>query len=380
MNYSGGRTHIVCTSHLLKSVYLTCSSKNAGISNSEMCRNEPLSALRSVYSDGLCIPSSYLMTDFLIRISAIRLPHDLQPNSKSNREFTPQTTLLPDGLQHPKFAARGSNRGGYMLCNREAVPLLIERGAYRRVGHYLSVHALFAEQIAHLLRLRVLQELELLGDRMASLLGRPGAIYNSRIIRRLTRQEWKHIRSTGVIPYPKAVAILVVPPLNRDPVSQTRPEASMSASPLVECVSPSLVNPPLRLPLSILHPTTASKAESDSTLPQARIPLYNGVSLFPARPQRAALYDLLIRLLDIEKRSRNRTSSTPDSPRTADVVNDWDKKGSHAFLLCSDAEVSRRADVAAVGIALWRVRMFEGCGWDDASEDSNRWVKTLMET
>ena len=262
-----------------------------------------------------------------------------------------------------------------MVCNREAVPLLIERGAYRRVGHYLSVHALFAEQIAHLLRLRVLQELELLGDKMKSLLGRPGAIYNNRIIRRLTRQEWKYIQSTGVIPHPEAVAILVVPPLNRDPVSRTRPEPSMSASPLIERKPPTLLNPPPPLPLSILYPTTASETVNDSTLPQARVPLYNGVSLFPARPQRAALYDLLIRLLDIEKRSRHRTPSTLESRKTADEINDRDKKGSYAFMLCSDAEISRRADVAAVGIALWRVRMFEGYGW----EEDTGWVKTLPE-
>jgi hypothetical protein len=42
-------------------------------------------------------------------------------------------------------------------------------------------------------------------------------------------------------------------------------------------------------------------------------------------------------------------------------------------LLCADAETSRRADGAAVGIALWRVRMFEGGGWD-ASPNSNGWV------
>jgi hypothetical protein len=212
---------------------------------------------------------------------------------------------------------------------------------------------------------------------MESLLGRPGAVYNSKIIRRLTQQEWKSIRSTGIIPYPNAVAILVVPPLNRNPISKTRPEGSMSASPLVG-QPPSPVNPPP--PLSTLHPTTTLENVNDNTLPQARIPLYNGVSLFPARPQRAALYDLLIRLLDIEKRSRYRTPSSTKTLKTADGASDRDRKGSHAFLLCSDAEISKRADVAAVAIALWRVRMFEGGGWSDASEDSNGWVKTLTES
>jgi hypothetical protein len=260
-----------------------------------------------------------------------------------------------------------------MLCNRDAVPLLIERAAYKRIGHHLSVHAHFAEHIAHLLRVRVLQELELLGDKMESLLGRPGALYRSRIIWRLTRHEFKSIRASGVIPYPNALAVLVVPPLNRDPVSKTRPEGSMSASPLVECEQPTPVNPPL--PLSTLHPTTTLETVNDNILPQARIPFYNGVSLFPARPQRAALHDLLCRLLDIQKRSRYRAHPSPELPNSADKVDDRDKKPSHAFLLCCDAEISRRADVAAVAIALWRVRMFEGGGW----EESDGWVKTLME-
>jgi hypothetical protein len=261
-----------------------------------------------------------------------------------------------------------------MLCNREAVFHLIERGAYRRIAHYLSVHSLLADHIAHLLRVRVLQELELLGDEMVSAIGRRGAAFNSRVIRRLNRGEWKSLCETGVIPYPNAIAVLVVPPLNKDPITKQRPEGSMSASPVVEPKSPfPSKSPP---PLSTLHPTAAVETMNDNIfLPQARIPLYNGVSLFPSRTQRAALHTLLTRLLGIERRSRRRDTLSPKTKNTGDddKVSRQDKKASHAFLLCADAETSRRADVAAVGIALWRVRMFEGGGWN-ASPNSNGWV------
>jgi hypothetical protein len=259
-----------------------------------------------------------------------------------------------------------------MLCNREAVSHLIERGTYRRIAHYLSVHSLLVDQIAHLLRVRVLQELELLGDKMESLIGRRGAVFDSRVIRRLNRREWKSLRETGVIPYPNAIAILVIPPLNKDPITKRRPEGSMSASPIVEPKLPTPSKSPP--PLSTLHPTNAIETANDNILPQARIPLYNGVSLFPSRAQRAALHTILTSLLDIERRSRHRDILSPTkNTEDGDKVNRQDRKASHAFLLCADAETSRRADGAAVGIALWRVRMFEGGGWD-ASPNSNGWV------
>lgn len=317
-----------------------------------MRRNEPLLTFWSVISISQFL-RPHIATDFLIRIGPLRLSSDLQTKST-------KAALIPDGLQHPKFTPRRAHRAGYMLCNREAVCLLTERAAYKRVGHFLFVHALFAEQTAHLLRLRVLQELELLADKMESLLGKPRAVYNSKIIRRLTLREWKSIHETGVIPFPDAVAVLVVPPLNRDPITKLRPEGSMSAAPLVQHERPT----PLLPPLSTLHPTTS----------QARVPYYNGISLFPAREQRAALHALLLRLLTIERKTRHRFSFSPGTRKATDKDDD-SHKPSHAFLLCSNAEIIKRADVAAVAIALWRVRMFEGGGWDD--EDNRAWVKTL---
>jgi len=50
------------------------------------------------------------------------------------------------------------------------------------------------------------------------------------LIRRLTRAEWKSIKSTGVIPYGNAVAVVVAPPLNRDPTTKMRPQTSVDGA------------------------------------------------------------------------------------------------------------------------------------------------------
>jgi hypothetical protein len=329
-----------------------------------MRRNEPLFTFWSVTSISQFIFSPHIAPDFLIRIGPLRLSSDLQTKYA-------KATLVPDGLQHPKFTPRKAHRAGYMLCNREAARLLTERATYRRIGHSLSTHALFAEQTAHLLRLRVLQELELLADKMEWLIGKPRAVYNTKIIRRLTLREWKSIQETGVIPFRDAIAILVVPPLNRDPVTKQRPEGSMSAAPLAQHERPTPLAPPL--PLSTLHATTSLEIVNDNTIPQPRVPYYNGISLFPAREQRAALHAILLRLLMIERKARHRVPPPPVTPKSTE--DKATSKPSPAFLLCSNGEIIERADVAAVAIALWRVRMFEGGGWDD--ENNKEWVKTL---
>ncbi|RDB22835.1 hypothetical protein Hypma_010360 [Hypsizygus marmoreus] len=316
-----------------------------------------------------CIATArYMPTDFLIRLGFMRVPTPLQPPSQKRRR--PDHTVIPDGLQHPKFSVRRSGRANYVLCNRFALPMFAELNAKRFATHGITVHALLADHIAHLLRVRVLQELELLGDSMEALVGRRGG---GRIVRRLSREEWREIRETGIIPFPNAVAVLVVPPLQKDPVTKKRPEPSMSTSPLQE---ETITSSKPALPITTLHPAAPLEQEfplEKDILPQTKVPLYNGVALFPARPQRAALHALLTRLLGIERSSRHSVLPPETNAESSELAGD--KRASHAFLLCSDAETARRADVAAVAIALWRVRMFEDSGEDTASQIHSGWLR-----
>ena len=267
-------------------------------------------------------------------------------------------TIVPDGVLHPRFAPRRSGRAGYILCSREAISQTVKSGSYKRAlrGAQISMNPRLADQIAHLLRLRVLQELELLADRLQCGTGsRSDAGTSQTIIRKLTRSEYNSLRSSGSVPYDDALAVLVVPPLNRHRVTKKRPEASLSAMPPEEeRVSFSKPLPPLSEMLSSSHDFSSHTSVLPSLLPKLGIPLYNGLTAFPNRSQRAALFALLTRLLGYERKMRYSAGVLPSFPAGEQ------SKASHAFLLCSNADNSKRGDAAAVAIALWRLRMFEG--------------------
>jgi hypothetical protein len=241
------------------------------------------------------------------------------------------------------------------------------------------MHSLLGSHIGHLLRVRVLQELELLADRLQT---RPQGSEDTTLIRRLTRAEWKSIKSTGVIPYENAIAVVVVPPLNRNPITKMRPEASVNTISVEQDGSNDLPAPPRPLPpLSTLHPIVEPSDYDDlpDYLPSSKVPLYNGITLFPSRSQRTALHVRLTRLLLVERRARYREHGRPESPETLESTEPkdrWargDQKASHAFLLCSDAKTARRADMAATAIALWRIRMWEGAGWEEYGDTRSGW-------
>ncbi|EDR12502.1 uncharacterized protein LACBIDRAFT_311975 [Laccaria bicolor S238N-H82] len=287
--------------------------------------------------------------DTLIRLALVQLPPTRMSKSQT------RITIVPDGVLHPKFAPRRSGRASYIICSREAISQTVKSGSYKRAlrGAQIFMNPRLADQIAHLLRLRVLQELELLADRLHCGTGsRSDAGTSQTIIRKLTRSEWNDLKSSGSVPYDDALAILVVPPLNKHRVTKERPEPSMSAMPPEEeNVSFSKPLPPLSemlySPLDLSPPASVLP----NLLPKLGIPLYNGLTAFPNRSQRAALFALLTRLLGYERKMRYLAGVRPAGEQS---------KASHAFLLRSNADSSKRGDAAAVAIALWRLRMFEG--------------------
>ena len=320
------------------------------------------------------VTQRHLPKDFLIRLSPMYLP---------TLRFTREVQyLVPDGLEHPRYNSRRGYTGSYILCWRQALTHLEERGKFNpltlcflrvnyRAGYYkrlapnLNIHVLLGDQIGHLLRLRVLQELELLADRLQT---RPPPLQGgSTLIRKLTREEWKSIKTTKIIPFPNAIAVIVATPLNRNPITKARPPPTMDLLEQEEFSAPS--HRPL--PLSILHPVAQadhSLCDSDYHLPATTIPFYNSLTLFPKKSQRAALYQRLTRLLMVERRARY-VSNTPQLK----AIGDKKEKASHAFLLCSDETTAMRTDMAALAIALWRVRMWEGAGWEEFGGGERGW-------
>lgn len=227
--------------------------------------------------------------------------------------------------------------------------------------------------------MRVLQELELLAQTLQT---RPRRSTENPVMRRLTRAEWKQFKETGIIPYENAVAVLVVPPLNKNPETKRRPTPSDSLQPIKE--EPHPVSDKPMPPVSTLHPTTLSinaRIGTHQYLPPAKIPLYNGIAAFPSRAQRAALYKALSRILAIERRARwrehgrltdKRNIATQAAPVDKSVKEKThargDQKASHAFVLVSDSKTVLRADTVPLATALWRIRLWEGMGWDKTSK------------
>jgi len=232
---------------------------------------------------------------------------------------------------------------------------------------HANPHRLLADHVGHLLRLRALQELELMSDALDDSLRSEQRPKHTRLLRRLTRTEWIYLRSSHVIPHPNALAVLVVPPLRKDLTTGKRPEPSMSAAPLPYTPSPH-VSP---LPLCTLFPVRRPRWDTktgDHILSQAQIPLYNGVSLFPIPQQRAALHALLLRLLGLERRLAGRCNVLDIPCEETSEKESLSGPTSDAFLLCSGGEPDSTGDAAAVAVALWRVRMFEDAGKEDVLE------------
>jgi hypothetical protein len=224
------------------------------------------------------------------------------------------------------------------------------------------------DYISHLLRLRILQELELLALRLQV---RPQGAEESPLLRRLTWNEFSAVRAGKPLEDPDAVAVLVVPPLNRDPTTKARPVPN--TSPLPPTLPSVEVRPMTRngdlLPLSTMcHAGLPKDYEgSPDVITPMKVPLYNGVALFPSKPQRAALHERLCKVLMVERRARWRqhgpvSTSEPGNARPA--TRRPNKVPSPAFLLRSGADTVLRADSVPLAIALWRLRMWEGESWE----------------
>ncbi|KAH8830689.1 hypothetical protein DL96DRAFT_1593967, partial [Flagelloscypha sp. PMI_526] len=282
-----------------------------------------------------CFYTDRLMpVDFMIRMAVFNTSaEEKQPGQR-------QTTLLPDGLQHTQFTSRKSFRGANILCSRTTITKLYESGKYKvRARH---MHALVADQIAHLLRLRVLQELELLVEAMTQLKAEGRVLPASPVVKYLTTRDWDEILASGQLSQ-SAIAVLHLPPVNHDHsldhwATDPRPppflvaSAAVNASELLHTVS---VSPEPWLKDSLLA----------SSIPLKQIPVYDGKVLFPDPAQREKLRLRLVQMC----------SASDLEASLRDISNMF-------VLHSSPANVIGKIDIAAVGIALQRVCMFEEPG------------------
>ncbi|KAI5119517.1 hypothetical protein M0805_002453 [Coniferiporia weirii] len=307
-----------------------------------------------------CLVSNRLLpVDFLIRLVALKLPY--------TGTSLMSTTLVPDGLLHPKFTNRVHGFGHYIACHKDVLEALRGKAhIFSRIAPRLTLHSLLATQIGHQLRLRVLQELEMLSARLKAA---PRKSVDDVVIRRLTRSEWTTLKSSGRIPWEGAICVIVVPPVNRDVQTKRRPQPDLGALPSEELNLDARIPGKERPPPPALSALTLKESPTYEEpldflevthLPHLRVPLYNGISLFPLQTQRAALHEKLCEALNVERSARWKEHKRTDKTLR-------DEKSSHAFVVFSSAQTVTRADSAPLAVALWRVRMWEGGGWGDCS-------------
>lgn len=233
----------------------------------------------------------------------------------------------------------------------------------------MKLNSSLPDYISHLLRLRILQELELLAERLQAC---PQGAEESPLLRRLTWNEFSAVRDGEPLEDPDAVAVLVVPSLNRDPITKTRPLPNTSPlpprlPPLEEVQPRSRNGDPLPLSTMCYAVSPKDYEGSPDVITPMKVPLYNGVALFPSKPQRAALHERLCKVLMVEGRARWRQHgpvSTSKSDNGRPATRRPKEVPSPAFLLRSGAETILRADSVPLAIALWRLRMWEGDSWE----------------
>lgn len=314
----------------------------------------------------------HLPSDFLIRICIKRLPSSLTGSKR--RTYT----IVPDGLQHPKFKGHDHHRGRYIVCRRAAIQEFDKRGSHRRILSEIKLPSSLPDYIGHLLRLRILQELELLVERLQA---RPQGAEESPLLRRLTWDEFSAVRAGKPLEDPDAVAVLVVPLLKRDPTTKMRPVPDTSPLPPKQLSTE--VQPITRdgepLPLSTLCYAGLPKdyEGSPDVITPMKVPLYNSYALFPSKPQRAALHERLCKVLLVERRARWRQHGPVSTSKSGDsrpATRRPNEEPSPAFLLRSGAETILRADSVPLAIALWRLRMWEGDSWE---RGEGTWAATV---
>ncbi|GJJ07286.1 hypothetical protein Clacol_001486 [Clathrus columnatus] len=284
---------------------------------------------------------------FMIRLTILQVS-----SSRINRSYA---ALFPKGRGHHCERNNNYGRGYYILCYKHALEACISgEKKLRRVPYQIKIHSLLAEQIGHQLRNRVLRELDLLAERLRC---SPQKAREVPILRKLTRIEWEEVKVSGRISQPGAVAVLIVPPVQKSTLSQIQ-ERDFKGLPL---------HPLSKLYLCCNTPIPDSSPALHTLQPLNMVPLYNSVALFPSPHLRHQLRQRLQALLTVERKARWRETPTNSH-------GNLEMKSSHAYILFSDHHTIQRSDSTSLAIALWRLRLWEGQGWDASNGHYNGWV------
>ncbi|KAG8840855.1 hypothetical protein FRC20_005383 [Serendipita sp. 405] len=239
---------------------------------------------------------------------------------------TKKTYLLPNDVEHPKYASKAPGKNFWVSCWKDAVQHTIASGKHAMITPNMQAHGMLIEQVEYLLQRRMVQELELLRDRLQTVNHRLTNPATECLVRELTREEWGSIQGNSNASLPGVQAIICF--------QESLPGGDTS------------------------RPFCRTVVDTSNVIPRD-IPLYNGGTFLSADVREQTLH-LLNTLLGIEARAvlRMKGEKVPKgNPKPH-------QDSQTAYLVRSTAHTLPRADAVPLCIAFWRMRLWNGIGWD----------------
>ena len=208
----------------------------------------------------------------------------------------------------------------------------------------LTAHDMILEQIEQLLQRRVIQELELLRDRLRTA-PRQTASLEEPIIRVLTPEELHSLMLEKTGDLAGGATIFLFRP------ETTEPGATDTSAGVTALHHSSIIESPS-------HLIKDRSSPSSSRL----VPLYD--TSFLASDTKRIAHSLLKEILRTETRVlRKITGSGDKSPMQSSIPGQ--QAAPQAYLLQSTATTLKRVDTVPLCISLWRLRLWAGQGWNN---------------
>ncbi|PVG00949.1 hypothetical protein CPB86DRAFT_812792 [Serendipita vermifera] len=250
-----------------------------------------------------------LPQDLLIRFGGV---HD--PDTK-------QKYLMPNNIEHPKFSKHVGGKNFWISCWKEAVRQTMITGKHAMAIPQLEAHSLLLEQVEQMLQQRLIQELEILLTRLTNSRHIIGD-QQERILRRLSREELYALFQSSASSLHGVSAIII-----GDVVSSQA----------------------LALPAFQLIKDTSAVGGSRV------VPFYN-MNVVLSSDNLARANTLFCDLYNAE--------ANIDPKASGFQLSKGDDNTCNAYLLVSTPNTMARADTVPISIALWRLRLWAGQGWN----------------
>ena len=331
----------------------------------------------------LCSRKRRLTAGYMVNFRA----STLQPEDEGTSIQKPEIHILPDSILHPRRAARKSGLGLWVSLRHDIVGRLLLSGPHQHMLSRVKAQASprLVEMVRVLLQQRIMQELQLLRQRMKMKVKRPSVrikeggnalIPPKPILRRLSQEEADALQEQMLSEDENVIAFI--------DMSEPVPPAKDAAK---DAVVAEAAEEAIKEDVTQDAEDTIEDKLSDPTVktPRRKVPLYNFTHLLSGERQ-AEARGILGDILELERRearfarhtlelaSKQNVDIPAREPTTDSSSRGGSKKDakpiytpSNILALSSYPTITggiRRGDVGVdLAIALLRSRMYEGSGW-----------------